>query len=275
MAASGAQASSTINIPSSIYAKMEPIEAKKKLMAALRAQYAESHSYPQQLWLLRESRVDGCLTLSYIVQQEDSSYKDQHRRYALVKTNEDTFAWVCVSDDATLHALQQEEKIIFMNMYTARKEENLSFCDLLFDTFKATGFLPEYYLDPSQQESSRNSVYINISRCTYIQNQLETEPSKEILEKLEHTTRMLAEQHEDQTCPITFEKPEGVAGISQTPHLYHLQALENWVNGNGSDPMTRASITVDNILPTHAPQKMHTALEEVTRRIAMCHAKSS
>lgn len=279
MAASGVRSSSTINISSSIYAKMEPIEAQKKLMAALRAQYADSHYCPKNLWLLRESRVDGCLTLSSVEQQKNGRYQNYDRRYALVETSKDVFRWINVSDDAILYALQQEQKIVFMNMHTARKAENIELCTLLFDSFKTKGFLAEDYLNPSRKESSRNSIYINISQCAYIQNQLdhlpETESSQEILERLERTTRMLAEQHEDQTCPITDEQPGEIAGISQTPHLYNLKELTLWVAKSGSDPMTRAPITTDDILPTHAPQKMNMALEELTRQIAMRHMKNT
>ncbi|MGE4349097.1 MAG: hypothetical protein AB7D28_04985 [Candidatus Berkiella sp.] len=280
MSASGARPSNTINISSSIYAKMEPIKAEKKLKAALKAQYEESGYQPNQLWLLRESRVDGCLTLSSIERQENGSYKGFDRRYALVETSEGVFAWTNVSDEATLHALQQEQKIVFMNMHTARKVKNIELCTLLFDSFKAIGFLAEDYLDPSPQESSRNSIYIHVSQCNYIQNQLdhlpETESSSaEIIERLKRTTRELAKQHEDQICPISFEKPESVAAISQTPHLYNRKELQRWVAESGSDPMTRAPITMQDILHTRAPEKMHVALEEVTRRIAMRHMKST
>lgn len=280
MAASGARLSSTIDISSSIYAKMEPIEAKNKLMAAVRVQYTESDSPSSKLWLLRESRVDGCLTLSSVEQQENGSYKSFDRRYALVKTSEGVFAWTNVNDEAILHALQQEKKIVFMNMHTAHKVENIELCHLLFDSFKAIGFLAKDYLNPSPQESSRNSIYINVSQCNYIKNQLghlpETESSSaEIIERLKRTTRELAKQYEEQICPISFEKPENIAAISQTPHLYNRKELQRWVTESGSDPLTRTPITMKDILYTRAPEKMHVALEEVKRQIAMRSARNA
>src|SRR5688572_9492694 len=130
MAASGARVSSITS--SSIYAKMEPVVAQEKLSEILKMQYAQGHR-PTQLWLLRESRVNGCLTLSSLEMQKDGSYQYFDRRFALVRKSEGTVTWTNVSDAADLKSVLEENKIVFMNMHTARKEENQKFCTLLFD----------------------------------------------------------------------------------------------------------------------------------------------
>lgn len=277
MAASGASASSITS--SSIYAKMEPSVAQEKLTATLRVQYAQGFK-PTQLWLLRESRINGCLTLSSLEMQKDGAFKNFDRRFALVQTNEGTVAWTNVSETAVLQELVKENKIVFMNMHTARKEENSKFCALLFDSFKEMGFLPEHYLNPSVQDSSRNSIYSSISHCAYMADQLddfsvEEERFLEMLNKIEKAAQDLREQNEDQICPITQEMPESVASILTTPHLYEPNELRRWVAQRGSDPMSRAPVTTEDILLTHAPEKMRRALEKLEQKLSARRVKAN
>lgn len=275
MAVSGASSSQSFgakpSINSSIYAKMTPEVAHAKLLKQLHT-IAASGTLPPRVWLLRESRVDGCLTVSELYRTKGNKYSHRSTRCALIKQDDGSVSWTIVNDEEALALLISEKKIHFMNKHVANKEDGAALCTALFDLFHANGYSPHDYMEPVDQERSRNSEYQHISCSAYINDKIEclTDSLDDYADTLELLADKIAELkvqlEEDITCPINAEIPEEAAFLT-TPHVFDAKTLKDWIKEHGTNPMTMLPASEADILLTHLPQKAKEALERLDTQL--------
>ncbi len=250
----------------SIYAKMDPEDAYKKLKTE-HARLWKEHIRPGKLWLLRESRQEGCLSIDYLTPDE----KTGSGRFALVReTPEQAAKWTLVNKPELLEKYASEKKIVFMNMETYYQQSNKSFCNALFSQLEEYGFLAESYLEPTRQEKSRNKQYASLSKLTFINHKLKTQSTDTTLPEL---SAMLDEvkselkQKKEETCPISFSNLQEARELAIVPQgeIFEKQAVVTWLANNPSCPITRAPLNKEGLLISQAPDKTKRKLKEVEK----------
>lgn len=261
----------------SIYAKMGLEQVQQKLESGVGARFRETHVFPQKLWLLRESRMEGCLTLSYLKLKEDDSpfrYGCGHMRYILLYEGEE-MKWKCISgfsEAAIKEQFVDTKRIVFMNMDSVKEEKYSEIYKSLLDIIGERQFSIDDYLTPSLQESSRNQHYICISSASRVRAELEQCDEEEQVETLIQTAEEVVSKLEEKAqteCPITRDSiGDGSAVILNTPHLYQAEAADQWIARAGSDPLTREWIQPNTVLRTNVCQNARKESERLKEVIA-------
>lgn len=248
----------------SIYAMMEPTIAYKKLQLEYE-RLRQEEIIPGVLWLLRESRQEGCLTVDYL----DLNKKAGSMRFALIMEAPNQAAkWLKVNDEKVLKKYIDEDKLLFMNMHTYYEKSKKSFCNELFAQLEGYGFLAEGYLEPTRQEQSRNTQYSSISKLTFINHKLKTQSTDTVQPELSamlEQVKIELEQKKEELCPISFNSLQDSSAIAIVPQgeKFEKQALLTWLANNPSCPITRAPLNNENLLVSNAPEKTKRKLKEV------------
>ena len=256
----------------SIYAKLTPSIAAQRLYDAVKKHLNNTGETPNCVWILRESSLSGCLTLSYF--RDNKCY---HMRFGLIAEKDGSMKWENLSNLSHNEIKDQyldTKKLVFMNMSTSQKNKNQEICKILFEGLENEGFRASDYLNPSKQEQTRNSEYVNISITDYIDSKLndcddnQLDDSDELLSRAGELILELQDQRESQKCPITLEHPGDTAAILlDTPHLYGSEVLKKWVEQKGTDPQSRREVSSNDILKTNIPERIQQAIELLEEKI--------
>jgi len=214
-------------------------------------------------WLIRESRCDGCLSIDYY---KNNKFKSS--RFALLfKEETNGYSWEPVS----LLSYEQIKKlnINFINLSNAA--DKYLFVITLFDSLERRGFSIDSLLQPNEQQKTRNDEYEFISTMKYIEAKSKQSGEVEALESLEMQLRRVKQRYqaevEGQECPITCE-PIGLKAITPNGHAYNKEALQAWVDKEGTDPMTREPINFKrDILVSNGTAKFVTSLSKAQESI--------
>lgn len=230
------------------------------------------------LWLLIESRKDGCITVHRrrFIKGELQPYdsNEDSFRYALVKSEDPSLAplWKIVGYNKETNAdnyaaLLSEDKLILMSKSSAQKLPE--YANALLATLEKGGFNFDHYSKPTLQTKARENVYGGIRECGY--TVFETMPN-ETLSELEEKLRG------DDVCPITHESLPDISKLAITPggKCFSAEELQEWAETRGTDPLTLAPLPASSLLfTTRGGSALQAALTRVEAEKARRILKTS
>ena len=75
----------------------------------------------------------------------------------------------------------------------------------------------------------------------------------------------MATPTESLICPITLELFRDPV-LAQDGHTYERQAIENWIQRNGTSPLTRQELSLEHLYPNHLVKKLVADFEKILER---------
>lgn len=219
-------------------------------------------------WLLRESATEqGFLTCDRcVMNRKTKEGKISSLRFALVETQtgeKKQWEWVVANNETVIQAARNAG-IVYMNTSEAEATQEKSeafqrLLELLQNQYGCT--LDRAHRPISRVDQSRQEIYIPDGEVGYIEAHAQKHRGH-LSKRVKKMAIAIADTKlEEEECPITQMPIKGPAMITPTGHVYDAQALTNWIEQAGTDPMTRELLHGDNVLITHGLEKKRKAVE--------------
>lgn len=247
-----------------IYKKMEPrvsfqILHDETQLNNFMPELEENGSFV--VWLMRESRVSGCLTIDsirYHLVEDKIYHKESSYRFILVQTDLGK-SWQIINNREKCLQLQERNQSIYLCGTNIDGESHADELTSLIEKIDSLGFDIDFYVIPSRQQATRNSAYSNYSQSEYLNAKAKKSTDRDELEaiaaRLQALQSKIAEHMSGQECPISLNsigEQESFA-IAPSGHVFECSAIEEWLKRNPSNPLTREYLTKREMLISRAP----------------------
>ncbi len=235
-----------VNQHAIIFKKMSPAASIKKLKKA------------GEIWLLRESRQEGCLTVSYLLPNN----KSNNLRFALING-----AWELANNDNVLKIKRANVSLFNENLMT--DVENL------LKEISQYGFvLGQANLRPNVVEATENELYSNYlilkNDNKILQNEQKLAPNaRRRLKTIQKKINKFTVQEDGPISSEPFNELENVAIIpkNQNSHAwFQSDSLNQWVELRGNHPLTRENLQREDILTTDLIHRSAAKLKAIQQK---------
>jgi len=259
-----------------IYVKMEPdlsFDILAKSAHSKLSSLKQNESF--MVWLMRESRIPGCLTIDCIKykkadKKESILNKKISLRFIYVKTPEGNL-WKINNDRKKCLELQENDQAVYLYSLNIDNESHAHELASLVEKIQDRGFEIDSYVFPNRQQASRNEAYSGYSQSNYIVTKAKKSTSTAELEQLAAELEKLRTQiRKDDTCSITQNPVWDSESFAIEPsggHVFDCDAIEQWLQKNPTNPLTREVLYQRDLLITSAPLKRTLSISKSEEKI--------
>lgn len=274
-----------------IFVAITQKEGKTKLEKVLNENLYRNPMFRNDLFLMRESAsLPGAITLDCLkYNHKTNQYVHSSIRYAYVQNLQDGFGagiaglftdndtpeyhWSSILNEERQFHIDNQD-YIFINKELLRSDKNKEqFFESLIQTIQNIGITFDNIVRPTRQESSRDEHYFGFGG--YFTNKLSKriQAPQTMLEKAKAALEKM-ESRDLPICPITLEGISDVGYITPQGQMYSSEIL-SWIDEHHTDPLTRESLTREQLLVTKAALKFEEAKQKLRDILSQFNGESS
>lgn len=274
-----------------IFVAITQKEGKAKLEKVLNENLYRNPIFRNELFLMRESAsLPGAITLDRLKYDHlINDYVHSSVRYAYVQNLQDGFGagifdlftdndtpeynWCIIPNDER-QLLIDNQNYIFINKEQLCSDKNKEqFFESLIQTMQNIGINFDNIVRPTRQERTRDQHYITFGEYFSFKLHKNTQVPKTMLEQAEVALEKM-ESKGFPICPITFDEISDVGYITPQGQMYS-SAILSWIDEHHTDPLTRETLTREQLLLTKASLKFEEAKQKLKEILSQFKGESS
>lgn len=247
-----------------IYTQQTPEQAKDVLLAARSARTG----IEERLWLLRESRIPGFLTLSWLGAADPEA--TSIRCGIFEQPDKEFLARPLVDDEMKKisEGFPLSGGFVYANSRKARRDEKVrKAVAAFFVRLAEEGFSADMYVLPTRSQESRNQMYYLPSVVQELEHagDINDEAAQDLQRVIEQSEAFLAKE-----CPLGFESLQNMEAVAILPsgHPCAVPPLREWIGSHATDPMTNEYLDRDELIVSEGPKKLREALAQASLLLA-------